>query len=345
MRRSDVITRCNERIRPNMMMVRNCWTVLAAVLVAVALPSSARTESYPSKNLTIVVSLAAGTGMDAVARLYAEKLSEALGKPVLVENKPGASTTLAANQVASAPADGHTLVVLTSIALSINPTLYKHLNYDPQDFVPISLYVKSPFILVTNPALPPRTVPEFIKFAKESKPPLSYASIGVGSLQHMSMEFAKQRFGFEATHVPYRSTAQLATDLVAGHVVASFVEAGLSIPLVKDGKLRALAVSAAQRLPLLPDVPPFFEAAGAPDYEGVSWHMLLMSSKTPKPIVDRLHAEMKRIMADPEMRERVAAIGLIPNDTPSIEEMRAYIASERLKWGTLVKQLGLEGSQ
>jgi tripartite-type tricarboxylate transporter receptor subunit TctC len=327
-----------------MMLPRNCWILLAAAMLVIGL-QSARAEDYPSKSLTIVVSLAAGTGMDAVARLYADKLSRALGKPVIVENKPGAATTLAAGQVASAAADGHTLVVLTAIAMSINPTLYKHLTYAPEDFVPISLYAKSPFILATNMALPARTVPEFIKLAKESNPPLNYASIGAGSLQHMSMEFAKQRFGFEATHVPYRSTAQLVTDLVAGHVVASFNEAGLTIPLVKEGKLRALAVSAAQPLPLLPDVPPFFKAAGAPDYEGVSWHMLLMSAKTPKPIVDRLHAEMKRIMAEPDMQERVAAIGLIPNDTPSVDGMRTYIQAERTKWGGLVKQLGLEGSQ
>ena len=134
-------------------------------------------------------------------------------------------------------------------------------------------------------------------------------------------------------------------DLTAGHVSASFLEAGLSIPLIKDGKLRALAVSASQRLPLLPDVPPFSEAAGAPDYEGVSWHMLLMPSKTPRPIAERLHTEMKRIMAAPDMREKIAAVGLIPNDSPSIEEMRGYIASEHVKWGALVKQLGLEVSQ
>jgi tripartite-type tricarboxylate transporter receptor subunit TctC len=321
-------------------------TALAAALTLLALHSPVRAaEEYPSKPITIVVSLAAGTGMDVVTRLYAEKLSQALGKPVIVENKPGAATTLAANQVANAPADGHTLVVLTSIALAINPTLYKHLNYDPADFVPISLYVKSPFILSTYPGLPAKTVPEFIKLAKASNPPLTYASIGAGSLQQMSMGFAKKRFGFEATHVPYRSTAQLATDLTAGHVSASFLEAGLSIPLIKDGKLRALAVSASQRLPLLPDVPPFSEASGAPDYEGVSWHMLLMPAKTPGPIADRLHAEMKRIMAAPDMREKIAAVGLIPNDSPSIEEMRGYIAAEHVKWGALVKQLGLEGSQ
>jgi tripartite-type tricarboxylate transporter receptor subunit TctC len=328
-----------------MITARSLRILLAAGLLASCLSSSACAQTFPSKSLNIVVSLAAGTGMDALARIYAGKLSQALGKPVVVENKPGAATTLAAAQVASAPADGHTLVVLTSIALCINPTLYKQLSYSPQDFVPISLYVKSPFILVTNLDLPAKTVPEFIRFAKQANPPLSYASIGAGSLQHMSMEFAKQRFGFEATHVPYRSTAQLVTDLVAGHVAASFVEAGLSIPLIKDGKLRALAVSASQTLPLLPDVPPFFEAAGAPDYEGVSWHMLLMSSRTSGSIVERLHGEMKRIMAEPEMKEKISAIGLIPNDTPSVDDMRNYIQSERLKWGALVKALGLEGSQ
>jgi tripartite-type tricarboxylate transporter receptor subunit TctC len=292
-----------------------------------------------------VVSLAAGSGMDAITRLYADKLSEAFGKPVIVENKPGAATTLAANQVAKAPADGYTLVVLTSIALSINRTLFKHLNYDPQDFTPISLYVKSPFILVIDPALPPKTVAEFAEFARKANPPLSYASIGAGSVQHMSMELAKQRLGFDATHVPYRSTPQSVTDLMGGHVAASFLEAGLSIPLIREGKLRALAVSSAQRLPLLPDVPPFAEASGVADYEGVSWHMLLVPAKTPQLIVDRLHADMKRIMEDPEMRSKVAALGLIPNDTPSIEGMRSYIQSEHVKWGAMVKQLGLEGSQ
>jgi tripartite-type tricarboxylate transporter receptor subunit TctC len=318
------------------------WALLCVVLLASA---PARGEDYPSRAITIVVSLAAGSGMDAVTRLYAEKLSEAFGKPVIVENKPGAATTLAANQVARATPDGYTLVVLTSIALSINPTLFQHLNYDPQDFTPISLYVKSPFVLVIDPSLPPKTLSEFVEFARKANPSLNYASIGAGSVQHMSMEFAKKRLGFEATHVPYRSTPQSVTDLMGGQVAASFLEAGLSMPLIKDGKLRALAVSSAQRLPLLPDVPPFAEASGATDYEGVSWHMLLVPSKTPQPIIDRLHAEMKRIMQAPEMQAKIAALGLIPNDSPSIEDMRSYIRSEQLKWGALVKQLGLEGSQ
>ena len=160
-----------------------------------------------------------------------------LGKPVVVENKPGAATMLAAAQVATSPPDGHTLVVLTSAALAINQTLYKQINYSPEnDFVPISLYVKSPFILVVNPNLPVKTVPEFIKHAKEAKPPLNYATVGAGALQHLSMEFAKQRFGFDATHVPYRQTGQSVTDLAAGHVDVGFVEAGASIPLIKEGQ-------------------------------------------------------------------------------------------------------------
>lgn len=320
------------------------WRLVCVLLLGLLTPALAA-EDYPSRPVTIVVSLAAGSGMDTLTRLYAEKLSAALGQPVIVENKPGAATTLAANQVALARPDGHTLVVLTCIALSINPTLFKHLNYDPQDLAPISLYAKSPFILVVDPALPAKTLAEFVTLAKASNPPLTYASIGTGSVQHMSMEFAKQRLGFDATHIPYRSTPQSVTDLMGGHVAASFLEAGLSIPLIKQGKLRALAVSSAQKLPLLPDVPPFAEASGATDYEGVSWHMLLMPSKTPQPIIDRLHAELKRIMLDPEMREKISAMGLIPNDTPSVEEMRSYIQSERLKWGAMVKQLGLEGSQ
>ena len=317
----------------------------AAVLLGLLTNAPAKADDYPSRAITIVVSLAAGSGMDAITRLYADKLSEAFGKPVIVENKPGAATTLAANQVAKAPPDGYTLVVLTSIALSINPTLFKQLNYDPQDFTPISLYVKSPFILVIDPSLPAKTLSEFAELARNAKPTLSYASIGAGSVQHMSMEFAKKRLGFDATHVPYRATPQSVTDLMGGHVAAGFVEAGLSMPLIKEGKLRALAVSSAQRLPLLPDVPPFAEASGAADYEGVSWHMLLVPAKTPQPIVDRLYAEMKRIMQAPEMRAKIAALGLIPNDSPSIEEMRSYIQSEHLKWGAMVKQLGLEGSQ
>jgi tripartite-type tricarboxylate transporter receptor subunit TctC len=321
-------------------------TALWLTLCALGASAPVQAQGFPSKTLTIVVSIGAGTGMDVLARIYADKLSAALGKPVVVENKPGAATMLAANAVATAPPDGHTLVVLTSSALAINPTLYKQISYDPnRDFIPISLYVKSPFILVVNPALPAKTVPELLKHAKETIPPLNYASVGAGGLQHLSMEFTKNRFGLEMTHVPYRNTGQSVSDLAAGHVALGFVEAGASIPLIKDGKLRALAVSSSTRLPLLPDVPPFSEASGAADYEAVSWHVLLVPAKTPKEIVDRLHAEMQKIMTAPDIVEKAANIGLIPIPPPSVEETSAYIKSEQAKWGALVEKLGLKGTQ
>jgi tripartite-type tricarboxylate transporter receptor subunit TctC len=317
-----------------------------AMLVLLGWQGLAQAQGYPSRNLTIVVSIGAGTGMDVLARTYAEKLAAVLGKPVVVENKPGAATMLAAQYVATSPPDGHTLVVLTSAALAINQHLYKQMNYNPEtDFTPICLYVKSPLILVVNPKLPVNNVKEFIAYAKKANPPLKYASVGAGAFQHISMEFAKQRFGFEATHVPYRQTGQSVADLIAGHIDTGFVEAGASIPAIRDGKLRALAVSSTTPLPLLPEVPPFSQASGAADFEAVSWHALMVPSKTPKDIVDRLHAEMKKIMGDPEMKKRAADIGLIPIDTPSVEGINDYIKAERAKWGALVDKIGLRGTQ
>ena len=320
--------------------------LVALSLVTISLSSPAHAQSYPSKNITLLIPLGAGTGMDIVARLYAEKLAAVLGKAVVVENKPGAATMLAAAQLATSPPDGHTIGVLTSSALSINQHLYKQMNYSPEnDFTPISLYVKSPLILVVNPNVPAKTVPEFIAHAKQAKPPLNYASVGAGAFQHISMEFAKQRFNFDATHVPYRNTGQSVADLIGGHVATGFVEAGASIPAIKEGKLRALAVSSTSPLPLLPEVRPFSQVSGASDFEAVSWHVLLVPSKTPKEIVDRLHAEMKKIMGDPEMKKRASDIGLIPFDSPSVAGMNDYIKAERAKWGALVDKIGLRGSQ
>lgn len=318
----------------------------AALLLSLSGQTPVAAQGYPAKTITIVVPLAAGTGLDSLVRLYADKLQQSLGKPVVVENKPGAALMLAAQYVATAPADGYTLLVSTSSAMAINPVLYKKVNYDAvKDFVPISFYVKSPFILIVNPALAARTVPELIKLAKDSTTPLTYSSPGAGVAQHLSVEYMKQRFGINATHVPYRSTPQLVADIVAGHVQFSFAEAGATLPLIRDGKLRALAVSSATRIPTLPDVPPFAEAANAPDFEAVSWHMLYAPAATPKAIVDRLHDEMSKIMRDPEMKQKASTIGLLPLDPPSIADTQKYLASEREKWGALVRKLGLNGSQ
>ena len=326
--------------------MKRFWSgALAALAFAVAaMPSQA--QDYPTRPITIVVPLAPGSGLDALVRLYADKLQTSLGKPVIVENKPGASLMLAAQYVATAPADGYTLLVSTSSAMAINLALFKKVNYDAEkDFIPISYYVKSPFILIVNPELPAKTVPELIELAKKSTPPLSFSSPGAGVAQHLSMEYMKKRFDLNMVHVPYRSTPQSITDIVAGHVQLGFAEAGASLPLIREGKLRALAVSSLTPIPSLPDVPPFAKAANAPDFEAVSWHMLFAPAATPRPIVDKLHAEMTKIMSDPEMQAKAAAIGLLPIIPPSIADTQKYLAAEREKWGSLVKQLGLEGSQ
>jgi tripartite-type tricarboxylate transporter receptor subunit TctC len=306
----------------------------------------AQAESYPTRPITIVVSLAAGTGMDTLVRIYGEQLSQALGQPVVVENKPGGAGVVAGETIAKGKPDGYTLAVATSAVMAIRPTLFKVRPFEPlADFVPISHYVKSPFVLIVNPSLPVRSVPELIKYVKERPGQLSYSSSGIGGAPHLTAELLKQKFGFDMAHVPYRNSPQSIADVAAGHVQASVAEAGASLPLIKDGKLRAIAVTSATRFPSLPEVPPIAEAVGMPDLEAVSWHLLFARHDTPREIVDKLSGEMKRIMAAPEMRQKVLNIGLIPHDSPSVEGLRAYIKAETDKWGTLVRQLGLEGSQ
>ena len=320
--------------------------VAALAVAALGLPAPANAQAFPSKTVTVVVPLAAGAGMDVLARLYAEKLQTRLGKPVVIENKPGAALMLAAAQVATAPPDGHTLVVSTGTVMAINPVLYKKVNYDVEkDFTPVSFYVKAPFILVVNPDLPVKTVPELIKYAKESATPVTFASLGIGTPLHLAGEYMKQRYGLGMTHVPYRNTGQSLTDLVAGHVNMSFAEVGATLPLIREGKLRVLAVTSSARLPNLPDVPTFAEAAGDPEFELVSWHMLFAPAATPKDIVLRLNGDMNEIMSDPEMQKRISDIGLMPVGTPSLDEAQKFMTSERQKWGSLLQKLGLQGTQ
>ena len=318
-------------------------TVTAGVAL-VANPASAQT--WPTRNITVIVPLAAGTGMDTLVRLYSERLSQALGKAVVIDNRPGAALMLGVNALSKAAPDGYTLGVATAPAMAINPTLYKQVAYDvDKDFVPISLYVKSPFVLVINPGLGPRNVEELIRFAKEKTAPLSYSTPGTGTAQHLAVEFMKQKFGLDITHVPYKSSPQSVADIMAGHVSMAFAEAGLSLPLIREGKLRALAVSSLTRLPGLPEAPTFAEASGSPDFEAVSWHVLLAPAATPPEIVSRLQQEMKRILAAPEVQQRIASLGLIAYDAPSAAAITQYMRAEREKWSLLVKSLGLVGSQ
>jgi tripartite-type tricarboxylate transporter receptor subunit TctC len=303
-------------------------------------------QSYPTRPITIIVSLAAGTGMDTLVRLYGEKLSQNLGQPVIIDNRPGGAGVVAGETIVKSAADGYTLAVATSALLAIRPTLFKQRPFNPiTDFVPISHYVKSPFVFIVDPALPVRSVGEFVAYAKARPRQLSYSSSGIGGAPHLTMELLMQKFGFDIAHVPYRNSPQSIADVAAGHVAASIAEAGASLPLINDGKLRAIAVTSATRFPTLPDVPPIAEAVGMPDLEAVSWHVIFARYDTPRPIIDRLHGEMQQIMAAPDMQQKIKTIGLIPYPSPSVEGIQAYIKAETDKWGALVRQLGLEGSQ
>lgn len=318
--------------------------VIASALVAMALPASA--ETFPTKQITIMPLLAAGTGLDITVRMYAEQMAQSLGKPVMIENRPGNAGAIGIAALKAAPPDGHTLAVATSGAMAIRPWLLKHVPYDQhKDFVPIAIYVKSPFILVVDPKLPVNTVAEFIAYVKELPGKLTYSSPGVGGAPHLTMEFLKQRFGLDITHVPYRNSPQSIADFAAGHITLAFAEAGVSLPLIRAGNLRALAVSSSVPISTMPELPPIGQAVGAPDFEAVSWHVLIAHSATPRDVINQLHGEMKRIWAIPASRERTAALGLIPIYIASIEEMRAYVASENDKWSGLVRKLGLEASQ
>ncbi len=273
-------------------------------------------------------------------------LSQSLGRPVVFDNRPGGASIIAITALKNQPTDGHALLVLTSGALAINRAAFKQLPYDPvKDFVPLSVYLKSPFILIVHPSLPVKSVPELIAFVKVRPGQLTYSSSGLTGASRLSTELMSADFGLKMTHVPYKNSLNAIIDVVAGNVQLAFAEAGATQSLIRDRRLRALAVSAQTRLTTFPEIPTMAEASGRPDFEAVSWHCLVAPSATPAAVVNRLHGEMARILNLPEVRDRIVSIGLIPQEPRSIEENRQYIALETKKWGEVITKLGLAGSQ
>jgi tripartite-type tricarboxylate transporter receptor subunit TctC len=320
--------------------LRRCALV---ALAGLAWPGAAMAQDFPVRPITLVVPLTAGGAMDLIARLLAPKLSERLGKPVIVENRAGGGTVTGTVAVAKSPPDGHTLLIAPSGTLTTNVALYKKLPYDPvQDFVPIALYGKLPFVLVVNPALPVHSIPDLIRYGKEN--PLSYGSTGTGTVAHLAAELLKNRTGIAMTHVPYRGVMQSLTDVVAGHVQLCFGSPDSGLSMIQDGRLRPLGVSSLTRVSVLPEVPPLADA-GVPGFEAVSWHMILAPAATPKAVVERLHAEIKRIMAEPQMQRQITDMGLIAIDTPPSDELRRFLAGEIEHWSKLVQQAGIAGSE
>ena len=312
--------------------------LLSAGACGAAGAAGAADAPYPTKPVRMVVGYTAGGATDVIARLIAGKLAEQLGQAVVVENRAGANSNIGAELVARAPADGY-LVYVYTIANTINATLYDKLNYDPQkDFQPVGLIAKVPNILVVNPSLPVRTLQDYVKLAKESPDGVTFASSGSGSSIHLSGEMFKMVSQSKLLHVPYRGSAPAVTDLLGGHVQSMFDNAPSALPNVRSGQLRAIAVTSAQRSPLLPDVPTVAES-GYPGFDVQSWFGLAVPATTPKAVVDRLNAELNRALANADVRKVLIGLGATP-DPGTPEQFRTFIASEVVKWRDVVKASG-----
>jgi tripartite-type tricarboxylate transporter receptor subunit TctC len=309
---------------------------LGVALLACA--SIALAQPYPSKPIRLIVPYPPGGGTDFFARLVGGKMSEHVGQPIVVENRPGAATIIGAEAVARSPADGYTVLLADSTTLAVNPSLYKKLPYDPQkDFAPISLTARFAMLLVVNPTLDKsKTVKEFIEEAKAAPGKINFASVGTGTTHHLAMELFMQRTGIKLNHVPYKGAAPAVQDLVGGQVPVMFLDLAAGGPQIRAGKIRALAVASPKRIAPLPDVPTVAES-GVPDFEVWAWQGLVAPAGTPREALEKLHSEYAKAVADSGVRQKLIEAGVEPL-TSSPEELSAYIESETAKWAKVVKE-------
>ena len=318
---------------------------IIAGLMCVSLLSPAHAQQYPSKPVTIVVPYAAGGTTDTMARMLGGRLEKRLGQTFVVENKPGAASSIGAAYVAKAAPDGYTLLLATSTTMAINVSIYKKLAYDPaKDLTPVALVAGIPFLLVVNPATEVKSIPDLVKLAKEQKGGLPFGSNGHGGAGHLNMAMLNTMTGTEMTQVPYKGLAPALNDTVAGHVKVMFGDFSTAYPLVKAGKLRALGVSTKQRVAAAPEIAPLNEA-GLPGYDVSSWQMVVAPGGTPKEIVARLNAELRGVLTDKDVVADFNRRGIIPLVSGSPEELQAFVKSEIVRWGSVVKKAGAAGVQ
>jgi tripartite-type tricarboxylate transporter receptor subunit TctC len=324
-------------------MKRMTRIAFAALLLATPVATPAAAQSYPTKPVTIVVPFAAGGAGDILARMLSPRLEKAFGRPFVVENKPGAGGVIGAVATSRAEPDGHTIMIAPSPTMAVNVTLYKKLPYDPvADFVPLAMAAQTPFVLVVNPSLPVKSVADLIAYVKAQKGKVSYATAGAGVPHHLFAELLKSMTGIEMSPVPYKGSVPAVTDVVAGHVPLMFVDLGPALSVIQAGKVRAIGVSTASRIPALPNVPPINDTVTG--FDVASWQMVVAPAKTPRAIVERLHAELKRELATPEVSALVAKTGMLPIPTPTVADLQAFVKSEIARWGKVVKQAGIAGS-
>jgi tripartite-type tricarboxylate transporter receptor subunit TctC len=318
-------------------MLARSFFALAAVVAALG-GAQAQVQDYPNRPITLVVPYAAGGGNDVMARIVGEKMSKTLGQQVVIDNRPGAGGALATRQVAKAAPDGYTLVIGGTGSLAVNPTLLPNVGYDVRkDFAPVGMIGSSAMIVIVHPTIPAKTIPELIALAKKQPGKYTYASAGVGSGIHLGAELFAYMGGIKLVHVPYKGTGPALTDLLGAHVAMYFSSLPSAIGLVKEGKVRALAVTGAKRSKVFPDVPTVAETL--PGFEAVLRYGIVAPAGTPRPIIDKLNAALRQALAEPDVIARMARDGTDSvSSTP--EEYAADIDREERKWSEVVKRSG-----
>jgi len=302
--------------------------LLETVLLALFAMGAAQAQTWPAKPVRIVVAYPPGGGIDVLARQLAEKLTPMWGEPVVVENKPGANTILATDSVAKAAADGHTVLLTTDATFSINPHLYARLPFDPQhDFIPVTMLVLLQQLLVANPALPANTLPELIRLAREKPGAINYASYGSGSQPHLSGEMLKYKAGIDLTHVPYKGISLAVPAVMAGEVQLTFAGIATSMPQLKSGRIKPIAIGGMKRSPLLPEVPTFAEL-GYPEVETHAWFGLFLPAGSPREAVERIYRDTKKIVEEPEFRQKQLVDKGYEVVASSPQDFAAYIRTD-----------------
>jgi tripartite-type tricarboxylate transporter receptor subunit TctC len=313
--------------------------LLIAVAVLLATLAGAQAQDYPTRPIRLIVTFPAGGAIDVLSRVLADRLSETLGARVVIENRAGMGGTLGADVVAKAPPDGYTLVTASAASHAINKALFRSIPYDPEkDFTPISLFASLPTVLVVHPSLPARTVAEFIAEAKRRPGRINYASVGNGSSQHLAGAYFELRAGVRLQHVPYQTVGSISSDLVSDEVQAGFLFISNIQSFIESGQVRALAVTSRTRMTALAAIPTMIEA-GLPDYEYVNWFGVMGPAGLPPAIVERLHRAIATSCGEPDLRQRFAALGALPDcDDPA--SFARFVHDEIPKWDAIVKASG-----
>ncbi len=311
-----------------------------ALLTMAVGAAAAAAQSYPVRPIRAIVGFVPGGSTDLIARQLAQKLSESLGQPVIVDNRPSGAGVMAAVMAKDAPPDGHTLYFGTISALATNVAVQARLPYDPvRDYAPITMTLSNPYFLVVNPAVPAGSVKEFIALARARPGQLNYSTSGTGGGAHLGVELLRSMARIDIVHIPYKGAAQATAEVVAGHVQMSFSQPSVALPHAKAGRVKVLGVTGLKPLHSWPDAPPVAEA-GLPGFEASSWQGVLVPAKTPKPVIDRLHREIVAALHSPEIERRLLADGSeVGGGSP--EAFGAYIRSEIAKWTRVVKEAGI----